>query len=68
VAPLSPTQLAWRGRIEALIRLLEPGLNLLLLVGDRVSRVVEREDLDYSPPHAVVGTRSPRGVGPGSPE
>ncbi|MFL5843288.1 MAG: hypothetical protein ACJ762_01260 [Solirubrobacteraceae bacterium] len=56
MAPPSPTQLAWRGRIETLIRLAQPGLDLLLKGGERLSRVVEREDLDWSPPRAVAKT------------
>jgi hypothetical protein len=67
VAPLSPTQLRWRGRIEAVIRLVEPGLNLLLAAGDRISRVVEREELEYTPPRTVGASRARRGVGPGRP-
>jgi hypothetical protein len=63
VAP--PSQLAWRGRIETLIRLAQPGLDLLLAVGDRVSRVVEREDADWTPPHAVSTPAPPPRVGAG---
>jgi hypothetical protein len=44
VAQLSPSQLAWRGRIEAGIRLAAPFLDLVLAAGDRVSRVVDRDD------------------------
>lgn len=44
MATLTPRELAVRERIEALIRLMEPGLNLLLAIGDRVSRLVEREE------------------------
>jgi hypothetical protein len=53
VAPPTPTQLAWRGRIETLIRLAQPALDLVLATGDRISRTVEREDLDWTPPRAV---------------
>lgn len=53
MAPPTPTQLAWRGRIEAAIKLAQPLLDLVLATGDRVSRVVEREDLDWTPPRAV---------------
>ena len=38
-----------RDRIERLIRIMSPGLDLILAVGDRVSRVVEREDPEYYP-------------------
>ena len=61
----SPTQLAWRGRIEAVLRVAEPALDALLAVGDRVSRVLEPGDADAPPPARridVPGT--PRRVGP----
>jgi hypothetical protein len=66
VAPLSPTQLAWRGRIETALRVVGPALDLLLAVGDRVSRAVDRsgEDLDGLPPATAPPRRR---VGPGSP-
>ncbi|HEU4974397.1 MAG TPA: hypothetical protein VFT50_04865 [Baekduia sp.] len=44
MAQLSPSQLRWRGRIEAGLHLAAPFLDLLLAAGDRVSRVVDRED------------------------
>lgn len=47
---LTPVQQQRRDRIEALIRLAEPGLNLILKAGERLSRVVERGDDDYYPP------------------
>jgi hypothetical protein len=66
VAPPSPTQLAWRGRIEAALRVVGPALDLLLFAGDRVSRAVDRSDdeLDSLPPADVPGRRR---VGAGSP-
>ena len=48
--PLSPDQLRTRRRIESLIRLMTPALDALLAVGDRVSRIVEPEDVDYYSP------------------
>ena len=53
---LTPAQQAWRGRFETLIRLMAPGLDLLLAAGDRVSRLVGGED-DWEPPAAL---REPR--------
>jgi hypothetical protein len=50
VAPLSPDQLRTRRRIEGLIRLMTPALDAVLALGDRVSRIVESEDVDYYPP------------------
>jgi hypothetical protein len=46
VAPPSPTQLAWRGRIERVLRVAAPALDLLLAAGDRLSRAVDRDDAD----------------------
>ena len=66
MAPPTPSQLAWRGRFETLIRLVQPGLDLVLTVGDRVSKTVEREDLDWTPPRAVSNPQAPLRVGPGT--
>jgi hypothetical protein len=44
MAPLSPAQQRWRNRIEMVIRLVQPGLDLMLLAGDRLSRAVDRSD------------------------
>jgi hypothetical protein len=67
VAPPSPTQLAWRRRIEAALRVAAPALDLLLAVGDRVSRVVahDDDDLDSLPPATAAPVPSHRRVGPG---
>jgi hypothetical protein len=70
MAPPSPTQLAWRGRIEALLRLAEPALNLLLAAGDRVSRAVEREDAGASLSSRPMAPMPPQrhvGAGPADP-
>ncbi|HEY6762683.1 MAG TPA: hypothetical protein VI318_24490 [Baekduia sp.] len=44
MAQLSSSQLIWRGRIEAGIRIAAPALDLVLAVGDRISRTVDREE------------------------
>lgn len=49
MAALTPDQRRTRERVEKLISLAAPGLNLLLAVGDRVSRIVEPEDSEYYP-------------------
>ena len=66
MAPPSPTQLQWRRRIEAALRVVAPALDLLLAAGDRVSRAVDRGDGDRDslPPDPVPARRR---VGPGSP-
>jgi hypothetical protein len=53
---LTPSQLRTRNRVETAIRLMAPALDLVLAVGDRVSRIVERDDPEYYPPR--VGRRS----------
>ena len=64
---LTPTQLAWRGRIESVLRLVAPALDLMLAAGDRVSRVADRDGSDWTPPRHVEETRVQRRVGPGTP-
>jgi hypothetical protein len=64
VAPPTPTQLAWRGRIEAGLRVAAPFLDLLLAAGDRLSRVVDRDALE-APPRSVNALPAQRRVGPG---
>jgi len=44
VAKLSSSQLLWRGRIEAGLRIAAPALDLVLAAGDRLSRAVDRDE------------------------
>ena len=44
MAQLSSSQLIWRGRIEAGLRIVAPALDLVLAAGDRLSRTVDREE------------------------
>jgi hypothetical protein len=53
VAPLSPNQLRTRARVEGVIRLMAPALDLVLAVGERASRIVERDDPEYYPPRVT---------------
>ena len=55
MATLSATQRAWRGRIEAVLRLAAPALDLYLAAGARLARAVERDDLDWVPPRTALG-------------
>ena len=55
MSALTPDQRRTRARVETLIRLVAPGLNAVLAVGERISRVVESEDSEYYPVRAVVG-------------
>lgn len=50
MAALTPEQRQRRRDFERLIRLAEPGLNLVLAIGDRISRVIQPVDHDYYPP------------------
>jgi hypothetical protein len=47
--PLTPEQRRTRDRVETLIRLMAPGLNLVLAAGERLSRIVEPDDYEYYP-------------------
>jgi hypothetical protein len=46
---LTPDQRRTRERVESLIGLAAPVLNLVLAAGDRLSRMVEPEDTEYYP-------------------
>lgn len=65
--PLTPEQRRRRDQVEMLIRLMAPGLNLVLQAGDRLSRIVAPNDDEYYPVRA--GTVEPElppksGAGP----
>jgi hypothetical protein len=66
MAVRSPSQLANRRRIESVIRLASPALDLLLAVGDRLSRVAGRNEIDPEPSRRSVRAevRTPLGGGP----
>jgi hypothetical protein len=49
VGELTTSQLRTRERVESLIALAAPALDFVLLMGDRLSRVVEPEDHEYYP-------------------
>lgn len=59
MAPLTPDELRTRERVETLIRLAAPALNLVLAVGERVSRLVEPDDREYYPPRSVSPPEPP---------
>jgi hypothetical protein len=50
---MTPDQLRTRQRIEGLIRLMSPALDAVLAVGERISRIVEPEDVEYYPPRVT---------------
>ena len=59
MAPLTPDQLRTRQRVEGLIRLASPALDLVLAVGERVSKIVEPEDVEYYPPRVTRESAAP---------
>ena len=56
---MTPEQLRTRARVESVIRIVAPALNLVLAVGERVSKIVEPEDHEYHPPRSRTGTEPP---------
>jgi hypothetical protein len=59
----SRTNPALQARIETIIRVVSPVLDLVLAVGDRVSRALERDDPDYAPARMPYeGESAPRGL------
>lgn len=50
MAQLTPDQVRRRSQVETLIRLMAPGLNIMLALGERLSRIVEPDDPEYYPP------------------
>jgi hypothetical protein len=49
MSELTPSQLHTRERVESVIRLIAPMLDVVLAAGDRISRIVEPEDYGYYP-------------------
>jgi hypothetical protein len=45
--------------VEGVIRVIAPALDLVLAAGDRISRVVERDDVEYYPPRVTGGPKHP---------
>jgi hypothetical protein len=66
MAVRSPTQLANRARIERLIRIAAPALDLVLAAGERISRVAGRNQIDPEPARRSLRAevRTPLGGGP----
>ena len=59
MAPMTPDQLRTRKRVEGLIKLMAPALDMVLAVGERVSRIVEPEDVEYYPPRVTRESAPP---------
>jgi hypothetical protein len=56
--PMTPDQVRTRRRVESVIRVIAPALDLVLAAGDRISRVVEPEDVEYYPPRVTRGSET----------
>ena len=54
MAQLTPDQMRTRDRVESLIRLAAPALNVVLAAGERLSRIVEPDDPEYYPPRVTT--------------
>lgn len=54
MAKLTPDQMRRRNQVESVIRLMAPGLNIVLALGERLSRIVEPDDPEYYPPRVEV--------------
>jgi hypothetical protein len=63
MARLTSDQLRRRDQVESLIRLMAPALNLVLAAGERLSRIVEREDAEYYPARVDSPEAPPAKVG-----
>jgi hypothetical protein len=68
MAKLTPDQIRRRERVETLIKLMAPAMNLVLAAGERLSRIVEPDDPEYYPARVEanetvsIGGESPRGA------
>jgi hypothetical protein len=58
MAPMTPEQARTRRRVEGVIRVIAPALDLMLAAGDRISRVVEPEDVEFYPPRVTRGAET----------
>jgi hypothetical protein len=55
MARMTAGQVRTRRRVESVIRVIAPALDLVLAAGDRISRIVEPEDVEYYPPRVTRG-------------
>jgi hypothetical protein len=68
VAVLTPAQRSRVRRIEAMIRVAAPALDLLLFAGDRLSRFAGRNEIDPEPARRTMRAGSSRTPIGGPPE
>jgi hypothetical protein len=67
MADLSPSQETTRSRVEGLIALAAPVLDVFLAIGERVSRIAEPTDHEYYPILASDQPAQLPGPGPAPP-
>ena len=67
MAHRTPGQLALQRRVESLIRLAAPVLDVVLFAGEQVSRVAGRNQIDPEPPRRI-GHRDARATLAGAPD
>ena len=61
---MTPEQIRRREQVETVIGLMAPALNVVLAVGERLSKMVEPEDTEYYPPRTSreePGPKAPSG-------
>lgn len=68
MAALTPAQRARVHRVEVLIRVAAPALDLVLFAGEQLSRVAGRNRIDPEPPRRAMGPASSRTSIGGPPE
>ena len=66
MAKLTPDQIRTRDRVESLIRVMAPALNVILAAGERLSRIVEPDDPEYYPARVESNERPPSSAVRGS--
>ena len=62
---LTPQRRRTQERFEGLIGLMAPALDVVLAVGDRISRIVEPEDYGYYPARPLPEDEAPERQPPG---
>ena len=67
MAKLTAEQARNRDRVETVIRIIAPALNLVLAAGERLSRIVEPDDPEYYPARAGSSEGSSPPVDPTAP-
>ena len=62
MAKLTAEQARNRDRVETVIRIIAPALNLVLAAGERLSRIVEPDDPEYYPARVDSSGETPLSI------